>query len=125
MKFSEAMELLQKGAKVTRQPWEHNVYFLMAGEEVKSFQPKLLPYHYDEDIMVSDGWLVEGRKDKFRFYDIIPMLQQGLKAKLESWIDMYIYLDKSTKSLVVHSMDVMPFIPDFESFVAQDWIELK
>lgn len=125
MKFSEAMEKLKSGSKVTRQPWAQGVYFLMQGDEVKSFQPKLSPYIYNEDIMVSDGWLIDENPDKYKFCDIIPFLQKGSKAKLKAWNEMFIYLDASTKSLVVHSMDAFPFLPDFESFVAQDWIEIK
>lgn len=125
MKFCEAMEKLKNGAKVTRQPWKEGVYFLIQGDDVKSFQPKLAPYIYNEDIMVSDGWLVDGQSDEYKFCDIIPFLQQGTKAKLKDWNETFIYLDRGTKGLVVHSMDAFPFIPDFDSFVAQDWIEIN
>ena len=124
MKFCEAMELLKAGKRVTRQPWKDGLYFMMDGKDVKSYQPKLSDYVYNEDIMVSDGWLVDGHEEPKRFCDIIPYLIEGLTAKMSDWKVSFIYLDKSTKSLVIHSMDAFPFIPDFASFVAEDWIEL-
>ncbi|MCF1193181.1 DUF2829 domain-containing protein [Mangrovimonas sp. AS39] len=124
MKFCEAMEKLKAGSRVTREPWKGGVYFVMVAEDVKSFQPKLSPYIYNEDIMVSDGWMVEGDENEYKFCDIIPFLQQGKHARLKDWNNMYIYLDRQNKMLVVHSMEVLPFVPDFDSFVAQDWIEL-
>lgn len=125
MKFCEAMDKLKQGAKVTRNEWKGSVYFKIVEEGVRSFQPKLMPYIYDDDIMVSDGWLVEGKEEEYKFCDIIPFLQSGLKAMLKDWKEMFIFVDRSTRSLVVHSMDQMPFIPDFESFTAIDWIEIE
>lgn len=83
-----------------------------------------MPYIYDDDIMVSDGWLLEGKDEEYKFCDIVPFLQLGFKAQLKEWKDMFIFLDKSTKSLVVHSMEQIQFIPDFKSFTEIDWIEI-
>lgn len=124
MKFCEAMDKLKSGAKITRESWKDGIYFLMDKGDVKSFQPRLSHFSYNEDIMVSDGWLVDDNKKEFKFCDIIPFLQKGSKAKLKDWKDTFIYLDVSTKSLVVHSMDMFVFVPGFEAFTAQDWIEL-
>jgi hypothetical protein len=122
MKFCEAMDRLKEGSKVTREPWKEGVYFLMQDEDVKSFQPKLVAYIYNEDIMVSDGWLVDDNSEEYKFCNIIPFLQQGSKAKLKDWKEMFIYLDQGTKSLVCHSMDAFPFTPQFSDFVAEDWV---
>lgn len=124
MKFSEAMEKLQAGNKVTREAWGQSVHFKMTGCEVKSYQPVIAPYIYDESIMVSDGWLVDDKPEEYKFYEIIPFLQLGSTAKLKDWTDIFIYLDPSSKILVVHTSDSFPFLPDFESFIAQDWIVL-
>ncbi len=124
MKFNEAMQLLEKGSKVTRQSWTGSIYFMMEDKDVKSYQPKLQPYAYNEDIMISDGWIVEDMKGEFKFYNIIQYLMQGSKARLKDWKESYIYLDSSTKSLVMHSMDIFPFVPDFAAFLAQDWVEI-
>lgn len=127
VKFSEAMEKLKSGSKVTRGAWGKNVYFMMIGNEVKSVQPKLSHYIYNEDIMVSDGWTVdkEGTEKEYKFCDIIPFLQKGAKAKLKDWEECFIYLDVQSKSLVLHAMESIPFVPNFESFAAQDWIEIE
>lgn len=129
MKFCEAMDLLKTGSKVTRHPWQEGVYFKMIGDEVKSFQPKLTPYIYDEDIMVSDGWLIDENNNfsdqkEYKFCDIIPFLTRGYKVKLKEWNETFVYFDRDSKILVVNSMSIFPFIPDFSSFIAEDWIEL-
>jgi len=124
MKFSEAMEKLKNGAKVTRHLWGNNVYFLMDGNDVRSFQPKLTPYSYNEDIMISDGWLVDDKEEEMRFCDIIPCLQRGAKVSRKDWVEMYIYLDPVIKDLAVASMDSFPYAISFDSFVAEDWVEI-
>src|SRR5260221_11291283 len=124
MKFCEAIYSLMQGYKVTREPWKQGVYFLMRDLEVKSYQPKLSVYSYNEDIMISGGWLIDGIEEEHMFCEIIGYLQQGSKARLKEWCDMFIYLDQGTKSLVCKSMDVFPFTPQFNDFCAQDWIEL-
>lgn len=125
MKFSEAMEALQKGSKVTRQEWLGSMYFMMIDTDVWSYQPKLSVYSYNEDIMVSDGWLVEGEEGSFKFYDIIDFLSKGKKAMLADWTEAYIKYDANQKYLVYHSMDTFPYQPDFAAFMAQDWIVIE
>lgn len=125
MKFNEAMELVKTGAKVTRESWKNILYFQMIKDDIKTFQPHISPYIYNEDIMISTGWNIEGEDGEYSFYDTIPYLQKGKKILLKSWNECYVYYEESSASLVLHSMDIFPFIPDFHSFVAQDWIELK
>lgn len=124
MNFCEAMDLLKNGAKVTRSVWKGSLYFMMQGEEVLSYQPRFLDYTYDETIMISDGWLIEGDTQEYTFCEIIPFLKDGKKAYMADWIKgWYIYFDNSTAKLVLHMMDSFPFVPEFESFTATDWIE--
>ncbi len=125
MKFCEAMEKLKTGSKVSRHPWKDGVYFSIVNNQVKSFQPKLAPFIYNEEIMVSTGWFIDDQEKEYSFCDIIMPLIQGAKARFKEWNTDFIYLDKATKALVIHSMDEFPFIPDFESFVAQDWTVLE
>ena len=124
MKFCEAMELLGNGAKVTREGWKDGLYFFKDDGHVKSYQPKLDHFRYDEDIMISDGWMVEGEECEKKFCDIIPFLTRGMKAKLKDWKDTYIFYDRQS-GLVLHAMSVFPFMPSFDDFSAEDWIELK
>lgn len=125
MKFCDAMEMLKKGSKVTRHLWEEGLYFVMQGDDVKSFQPKLSSYLYNEDIMVSDGWIVDDGKEEMKFCDIIPYIRKGSKARMKDWKESFIYFDQSIKGLVIHSMDCFPFTPDFDSFLAEDWITIE
>lgn len=125
MRFNEAMEQLKSGKKVSRETWGKKIYFLMQGSDVKCFFPSLSVYVYDESIMISDNWLIVGDKEKYTFPDIILRLQQGAKARLEHWIDEYIYLDRDTKELTVHRMEARAFTPDFEAFSAEDWMIIE
>lgn len=125
MIFCEAMVLLKSGKKVTRQSWIGAVYFCMDGTDVKSYQVKLSPYIYNEDIMVSDGWLVNDDPTEYSFCDIVYLLQSGGRAKLKGWKETFIYCDPAHKELIIRSMESFPFIPDFSSFVAQDWVEIS
>lgn len=126
MKFCEAMELLKAGKKVTRTQWKGSIYFVTDEKgDVKSYQPHLVNYLYNEDIMISDGWLVEDEEQPMNFCDIIPYLQKGKRAKMTDWNDSYIFLDPTTGHLVLFRMDVFDFIPGFEAFTAQDWMTVE
>lgn len=125
MKFNEAMEALQNGNKVTRQSWVGAIYFKMDGNDVKTYQPRAANYIYNEDIMVSEGWIVDGVEGEHKFYDIIPYLQKGKKAWLKDWVDMSIHYDQPTQAIVLNSMEIYAFIPAFDAFIAQDWIVLS
>jgi len=125
MNFTEAMEKLKAGKKVSRETWRNSIYFLMKDKEVKCFYPTLMNYVYDENIMISNDWMIVGDKEKYKFCDIILRLQQCAKARLSHWKDEYIYLDIESKQLILHAMEPRSFVPDFESFIAEDWVELK
>lgn len=124
MKFCEAMDLLKSGKRVTRDDWKDGLYFAMEGGKVNSYQPVAGHYQYNEDIMISDGWMIDDDMREFSFYEILPFLQNGSKAKMKDWKEAFIYLEPSEKVLVIKSMDIFPFTPQFNDFVAQDWIEL-
>lgn len=124
MKFCEAVDLLKSGSRISRQIWKDEIYFMKIGNEVESFQPRITPYQFNEDIMISEGWIVSGNMNEFTFCEIIPFLQHGAQAKLKDWREMFIYLEPMSNMLVLHSMEIHPFVPDFESFIANDWIEV-
>lgn len=125
MNFSDAMTKLKSGAKVSRNPWKDDIYFKTESGLVKSYQPKLSNFIYNEDIMISEGWLVDEDATERLFSDIIADLQRGSVAKLATWKDTFIYLDKSSKALVVYSMEAFPFTPCFNDFLAEDWMEIE
>ncbi len=116
------MEKLVSGSKVTRDPWKDGVYFVIEDGDVKSYQPRVSPYLYNEDIMVSDGWIVDDSEQEIRFCDIIEPLRNGSKAKLKGWVYSFIFLDG--KDLYIRTMENIPYHIDFDSFYAEDWIEI-
>lgn len=125
MLFSEAMKEVIKGARVTRRPWLGTMYFERDKDnqnDIVCFQSMLAAFHYDDSIMISNDWLIEGCNEPLYFYDIVNHLQSGKKATLSTWEkDTYIYYDSVNKYLVMHQMHAMPYIPDFDSFIANDW----
>ncbi|HHF7341028.1 TPA: hypothetical protein ACPSKZ_000705 [Legionella anisa] len=125
MKFSDAMEQLKLGYKVTRESWKDGIYFLMQDNDVKSFHPILKPYIYNEDIMVSYGWRVDNSEQEMKFVDIIPLLQAGGCAKMREWKDSYIYFDRQEGRLILRAMEQFQFMPEFEAFVAEDWVVIE
>lgn len=124
MNFCDAMDLLKAGKKVTRNDWRDGLYFVMEDGKVSSYQPVLEHYLYSEDIMVSEGWVVEGAPQADTFCKIIPDLQMGAKAWMCDWKpEFYIYLDPKD-GLILHKMSKFSFTPSFEDFKANDWIEV-
>ena len=125
MNFCEAMDALKSGKKVTRNDWKDGLYFVKEGEEVVSYQPIYDIYQYNETIMVSNGWMVEGETESKDFCQIISSLQDGKKAWMKDWDkEFYIYLD-SDKKLVIHKMLIFLYHPSFDDFRANDWIEIE
>lgn len=124
MNFTDAMELLASGKKVTRNDWRDGLYFVMEDGHVLSFQPVVEHYLYTEDIMVSDGWITEGVTEARKFSEIIPDIKNGSRAWMSDWQpDFYISLDK-TDGLVIHKMSKFDYHPSFDDFNADDWIEV-
>lgn len=124
MTFEEAMDLLSSGKKVTRFDWKDGLYFVLEEGHVASYQPVLEPYLYNEDIMVSDGWMVDGATESKKFSEIISDLELSAKAWMSDWKpEYYIYLD-SGHGLVIHKMAKFDYHPSFNDFQANDWIEI-
>ena len=125
MKFCEAMELLKNGSKVTRVPWIDGVHFVMKDGMVKAFQPNLSHYLYDQSIMVSDGWIIIGEEGEHNFCEIIPFLMKGKWAKMKQWDSAHIYFDFQNKKIIIRTMQEFTYLPEPESFLAEDWIEIE
>ncbi len=123
MKFSEAMEQLKSGKKVARNILGQNSYFLMDGDIVRFYEPGLQHFTYDESIMVSDGWIIEDMTGEHYFYDVVPFLQQGFKAKMKSWDNSCIYLEGQL--LILRTIESFPYMPSFSDFIAEDWVVLE
>lgn len=122
MNFKEAMEALKSGSKVTRKSWIGSVYFEMKENEIKGFNKVTEYFQYDESIMISDKWKIEGIEGNFYFYEIIDFLSEGKNAYLETWDQMFISYERSSQNIILHSMKKLNYQPSFESFTSTDWI---
>ena len=129
MNFKDAMELLKSGSKVTRQAWlnqkDGDIFFKLSDNKVRAYRPSFQAFTYDEEIILSDGWLIDGQEGEHTFSDIIPFVQSGLRARLKSWNGSFIFLDKAANFLVLSSNGEFLFTPDFNSFIATDWVVLE
>jgi hypothetical protein len=124
MKFNEAMEHLQWGHKVSRSSWA-GMYLIMNDKQIEAYSPRINHYIYNEEIMLSDGWLVEGMDGERKFYDIIDYIAQGATIRLKGWGEKFVFYDKIEHSLVIHSMELNYYKPDFEDFAAKDWMIIE
>lgn len=123
MNFKEAILQLENGYKVTREQWVGSIYFILENENVKSYQPRVDKFGYDENIMISNNWLVDEVEGVFMFYDIIQYLLDGKKARRRDWPEeKYIFYGTADKALLLHSNEEFPYLPSFESFNATDWV---
>lgn len=123
MNFKDAILQLENGFKVTREQWVGSIYFILESENVKSYQPRVDRFGYDENIMISNNWFVDGLEGEFMFYDIIQYLLDGKKARQRDWPEeKYIFYGATDKALLLHSNVEFPYLPDFESFNATDWV---
>jgi len=124
MNFQEAMTKLKSGGRVTRKEWPNSTYLAMNGDHVDAFEYILMHYPYSCETMVSEGWTVDGIDGEFTFPEIIPYLMNGRMAKRADWVDSRIFMDEFRKSIVYRRREIALFTPHFESFIANDWIEL-
>jgi len=124
MKFNEAMEYLQWGHKVSRSSWA-GMYLIMNDKQIEAYSPRIKHYLYNEEIMLSDGWLVEGFEGERKFYDVIDYLAQGASIRLKDWKEQFVFYDKADRSLAIHSMELTCYKPDFEDFAARDWMLIE
>ena len=124
MNFSDAIEKLKSGKKITRTPWRGEIWFEITDGELLSCQEHFEQYQYDESIMISNDWKLLGDKsdEEYSFCDLMGHLLNGRKAKEEYWQDMYIYYCPKDKQLIVSMTVYNSYTPIIDDFLAQDWI---
>ena len=122
MNFPEAMQKLQEGAKISRAIWNAPRYLKLVEGQVKCFEGQSQYYVYDESIFLSEGWKILGKEEEMCFYDLIPHLKAGAKARLSNWKDSYIFIDNQSKYIVLKNIVERNFPEDLESLLAEDWI---
>ena len=93
MNFSDAIDHLKSGEKITRKSWNNKIWFEMSADELLSCQEHFELYQYDESIMISDGWslLNSETEEEHSFSEIMDYLIRGFKAKLKEW-QRYVHL---------------------------------
>lgn len=123
MNFSEAINNLKCGLKVTRAPWEGAIYFALENSVVLTYQSSTSYYGFDESIMISEGWVVDGcEEQEHDFPSAINLLMSGSKARLKEWKDCYIYFSSKENMLMLRSMTAFPYTPIVLDFLASDWM---
>jgi hypothetical protein len=96
----------------------------MNGTCVNAYHYILTNYNYSCETIVSEDWNVEGMPDEMSFSEMIPYLMKGHVARRRQWVSSYIFMDTHIKTIVFKSLEETSFVPEFESFIANDWIEL-
>ena len=124
MNFSDAIDHLKSGEKITRKSWDNKIWFEMSADELLSCQEHFELYQYDESIMISDGWslLNSETEEEHSFSEIMDYLIRGFKAKLKEWQDMYIYFCPTDRQLILSRHAYNCYTPIIDDFIAQDWI---
>lgn len=122
MKFSEALEELKQGKKISREDWPNN-FLLILDNEIKCFAPMVDIYQYNSEIILSNEWMIIGdlTETEYQFSDIIPFLIKGHKAKIKDWSDFHIYYESSDHLLLICSMFETNYLPIFDDFISNDW----
>ena len=123
MKFSEAIEQAKLGKSITRSNWKGDVHFKLENKDLKCYRSMVRPYVYNEQIMLSEGWLVSEVEGNHQFYEIIDLLKNGKKAYLPEWKEhTYITLDNVSGSLLISCIEEFPFIIEFKDMSLNDWV---
>lgn len=125
MNFRDAINELKIGKKIARKSWSEDLYFSIENGTVMTHQPRIYPYLYDDSIMISTDWLIDGMKGEYSFCEIIPFLITGSKARLKESTENYIYYDQTDKMLIIRMMEVFPHRPEFDDFLANDWVVIE
>lgn len=125
MNFSDAIKELNKGCKVRRGGWEKTIYLKicdMQGKQyVTAFNLTVNSFNFDASIIISEDWKIDGSQELQSFEKVVDALQLGKSAKLSSWDEQYIMLDKNTNQIVFCFYEAHPFTPTFDCFRALDW----
>lgn len=125
MNFSDAMKELKKGNKVRRGSWEKTLYlktFEAQGKQyVTAFSLSTNIFNFDASIILSDDWKIDNSEELHSFDKVVDALQIGKTAKLSTWDDQYIMLDKEMNQIVFCHYEAHPFAPTFDCFRALDW----
>lgn len=132
MNFSEATKLLKEGHGIRRKSWPDcsyvkiEVFITTESEEVpviKHYRQEIVPFVYDNSIILSDDWVVVGEEDNIiDFPSAMEKLRYRYKVKPKEWDkNTYIALDQGLHELNQYRMCEHRYHISFEDFSANDW----
>lgn len=129
MDFGTALEELKKENKIKRGSWRENIFLAFSKDKtVNSYIEALNSYSWDNDIILSEQWMIDSGKgygtDLYPFTDAIKALAEGHSVKLSHWNDQHLYLDRQSQDVILKHFVECRYSPTFEDFISEDWIVL-
>lgn len=122
MEFSEALTELRNGKKIRRSTWNNELsYITIENGEVRGYTKATSSFGWDNNIILSDDWIVEDEEGFKSFPEAINALKQGKKVRLSNWKDQHIELDTQTNQIVLKHFIYGGYSPSFECYTANDW----
>lgn len=124
MKFSEAMQALKDGKKVSLPGWD-SLYIRFVdhvdGCRLVSFNLLADRFEWNLSTLMEDDWLVNGISEHCTFEGVINALRYGKSAKKADWDDKLIRLDQQSGEIIQISYAPFPFNPSFKDLLREDW----
>lgn len=130
MKFSEAMQALKDGKKVSMPGWGH-IYIKIRRDDhggcIGSYNQVIDHFPWNLDTLMEDDWIVSGSQDPCSFEGVIYALRYGKTATKNNadWVGKYIKLDKDSGEVVLVSYEPFPFNPSFKDLLRDDWFVVE
>lgn len=126
MNFSEAIEKLKLGCKVTRESWWKNgLYLTIEDNRLVCYTMSLEAYGYTPEIILSDGWIVSDMPGTHGFGFMIDALKAGHTAKLENWTYSYICICPQENEIILSSRTEYAMTILLSDFMAKDWMVVE
>jgi hypothetical protein len=120
MKFSDAMQSLKEGKKVSIPGWG-NIYIKQTDGKIDTWNLLADIFSWDLNTMMDGGWIIGGSDKISTFEDVIYALRYGNTARKTEWVDKFIKLDKDTGEIIIISYAPFPFNPTFRDLLREDW----
>lgn len=130
MNFTQAIELLTDGVKITRSSWYGNMYLQKENLDtgsclkatIKTYVKAVSNYSWSVEMFLSTDWMI-GNDDSItvKFAEAIQALKTGYRVKLPEWKDMYLEFDGQSKTVVLHHWVSHDYQLSFNDFCEEDW----
>ena len=125
MDFIDAVHELHKGRKIRRKSWDKSVYLqVLSNSFVQCYRSEAVPFLYDNDIILSYGWLILGDPEakEYFFPEAVEILMNRGKVALNSWPpETYLEVTPNSREIFMRRECEFAFTPTFECFMSKDW----